>query len=93
MLQSPTLALQEQEARALTERICDVADYYKVDLLGETTGPWMLWIGLIGTVGMIYVPKIKTIVVTKRANKAAGQKIDFGADQTPNPNAGKIVFQ
>jgi hypothetical protein len=69
MLKSPTLALQEQEGKLLADRLCDLADYYKIDLSGERTGPWMVWIGFAGAMTTVYAPRIAVAAQMKRARQ------------------------
>lgn len=63
-MQSPELALTQQEADALAKALANVGKYYVAIKLGGASGAWL---ALVTTAGIIYVPRIMTI-----RNRVAG---------------------
>lgn len=93
LTKQPILALNEQEADALTNAVCDVADYHEIDLL-TAGGAFGLYAALATTAYMIYVPRIVAIKFNRAAEaakpmgpgeagaraKARAHTMDFSAD-------------
>lgn len=68
----PSIQIAEEEGRVLSTALCDWADYYKIDLCGEATGPYFVWLGLISAIGTVYGKKVLMVIAAKKAaNKSA----------------------
>lgn len=68
LAKQPILLLNEAEAKALTDSLCDVLDYHKINIT-DVTGPWALYVGLGLTCFALYQPRILAI-------KRGGQQIE-----------------
>lgn len=95
LTKQPILQLRPQEGKALSDAICDVADYHNWSLDGQG-GPFVLYATLLTTVYGIYVPRIVAI----KAAREGDTVVDFAeAPATPGEakskaqnGAGKMDF-
>jgi hypothetical protein len=63
-MENEDFALSEDEALLLTEAVIDVLEYYNIKLKGQASA----WGGLAYAVGMIYGPRIASLVISRIKN-------------------------
>ncbi len=66
LTKQPILSLNDNEASALTNSLCDVADYHGINLI-TAGGAFGLYASLATCCYMIYIPRIVSIKETKKA--------------------------
>jgi hypothetical protein len=81
----PELVLTEQEAVAVSSSILSTASQFGVDL--SDGGKWMAMLGMVATLGMVYVPRVMAIQVRARTARASGA----AKAQTPSTGNGEAA--
>jgi hypothetical protein len=94
----PVFLLSPHEAKAMTDSLCNLLDYYEINITGGSSNAWMIWIGFLTTFYGVYAPRLAAIrkggqTIEGSATLAAtpgdaansnGFKMDFTADKTPD---------
>jgi hypothetical protein len=89
----PVFLLSDAKASELTDRLCDVLDYHKINITGDG-GPWGLYLALALCGYGIYSPMLNSLATGGKqhiegstvaatpgdAKNANGRAMDFGAD-------------
>lgn len=90
LTKQPIMNLKAEEATALTNSLCDVADYHNFDLMGAG-GAFGMYASLATTAYMIYVPRFLLIKYNKAAEQA--RPVTPGeAREEATTRAGKMDF-
>jgi hypothetical protein len=71
-LKTPELALDEAEAKQLSDAVTRVSELYEIPLMDEKT---MAWVNLAITAGTIYGPRAVAVVAVKMNRKPKGPVI------------------
>lgn len=65
-MQNQDFAISDEEALLLTEAVVDLLEYYNIKLKGQAGA----WGALIYAVGMIYGPRVASLIIAKRMQPA-----------------------
>lgn len=83
LTKQPIFLLTPEEAKSMTEALCDVLDYHKVNIT-DGVGPWGLYIQLAAVVFATYKPRMDAL---KKARNAQHIEGDATVSATPGDHA------